>query len=197
MSEEINTFIPPVSSGTNLLTKYIAMSTEDVSSLQGKENLKAIKSVAVGASIDPPDHTEDILENLDDLFELSEEELLERARERKEKREQMEKLLMEKREANAEQIQNLQIKATESADKTTLSILAPETKTPPTIDKSAKVAKTYTPPPKVELNPSPAVEQEKFSIRKVFSSLTGSAPSSSSTPSTSVSSPTPKLDTKA
>lgn len=197
MSEEINTFIPPVSSGTNLLTKYITKSAIDVSYLDGKENLKAIKSVAAGATIYPPDHTEDILDSVEDLLTLSDEEILERIRERKEQQAQMEKLIMERREADAEQIKNIQVKATESADKTTLSILAPETKSSPVVNKSAKVAKTYTPLPKVELDPPPSVESEKFSIRKVFSSFTGASSSSDTISSTNSSSSTPSLDAEA
>ena len=193
MSEEINTFIPPVSSGKNLLTKYITKSAVDVSYLEGKENLKAIKSVAAGASINPPDHTGDILESVEELFELTDEEILERIRERKEQQEQLLKLIMEKREADAEAMKNLQIKATESSDKTTLNFLAPENKVPPVVDKSAKVAKTYTTPPKVELDPPPSAEPEKFSIRKVFSSFTGASSSSDKTSSSS----TPSLDAEA
>ena len=158
MSEEINTFIPRVQPETNLLTKYIAQTAYDLSYLDGKENLQAIKSVAAGATIYPPDHREEILESLDALElsddsinDLSEEEIEELIEKRKQRQQMEEMLILERKEARAT-FEELKVKSTGTTENPSLTIMAPESKEAPVIDKSSKVAKTYTPPPAIELD---------------------------------------------
>jgi len=153
MSEEINTFIPRVTPTTNILTKYIAQTAYDLSYLDGRENLQAIKSVAVGATINPPDFSDDIIDSLvlsdDSINDLTEEEILELIEKRKERQKEEEMLLMERREAREELILELQVKSTGTTENPALTVIAPESKSTSTPDKSSIIAKAYSPAPKV------------------------------------------------
>ena len=201
MSEELNTFIPRVTPTTNLLTKYIAQTAYDRSFLEGRENLQAIKSVAVGAPINPPDQSEDILDGLDSLelsddslSELSDEELEEKIRERKERQKEEEMLIQERKEARETLEMELQVKSTGSTENPTLSVIAPDTTPAPVVDKSTKVAKTYTPPPQISLSEEESgVKFTNISAPDTFSSSSSESPGISSSSFSS----SQNLDTKA
>lgn len=198
MSEEINTFIPRVTPTTNLLTKYIAQSAYDLSYLDGKENLQAIKSVAVGATINPPDFSEDIIDSLelsdDSISDLTDEEILELIEKRKERLKEEEMLLMERRETREALIEEIQVKSTGTTENPALTVIAPESKPTATTDKSSIIAKAYSPPSKVTFEEvDSAVSLKDFSQASAFSdSDTDSKVSFSSDSSNSL-----KLDTNA
>lgn len=198
MSEEINTYIPRVTPTTNLLTKYIAQTAYDLSYLEGRENLQAIKSVAVAATIYPPDYSEEILDSLelsdDSISELSEEEILQLIEKRKERMKEEEMLINERKDAREALLQELQVKSTGTEKNPALTVIAPESKPSPALDKSTIVAKAYTPPPKVTFESEDSgVSFTKVSESNSFSDSTNEIKGAFSSNSNS----SPKFDTNA
>ena len=205
MSEDLNTFIPRVPSDGTLLNKHITKTSTDVSFLDGKTALEGAKAGALGLPTRPPDQSSDILDDLDDIDlsakaeesnGLSQEELEEIIRKRKEERKQLEMLVQERQMKLAEEQEKLSMKTSGSEENPALINLAPDSKPSPVVDRSEVVARTYTPPPKIDLGDGAPGATLSLSPEVPSAPSFGTPdPASSSLPPSPA--PAPNLDEKA
>ncbi len=202
MAEELNTYIPPVSDST-LLNKYYTKSSKDVSYLEGKAELEGTRAGAFGIPTRAPDQSSDILDELDDIdfspeaeesYGLSQEEIEEKIKERKEQQKQLSMIIRERKKQEAKAWDYRPLRSGGSLENPALVNIAKDSKANTTPEPSGIVTKAYTPPPKIDMgegNPGATLPLSAETAAK------GSFPTAYNTAQPTTSTGTPNLDVRA